>query len=538
MAITRNLNENRQLKDSAHPRPQQDGVEGVRLDNLTAPHPGPQQDGVEGARLDNLTAPHPRPQQDGVEGARLDSLTTPHPRPQQDEVSQPGKKLKSDGELHLAEVLQLSAAAKELLNARPDVVTHLAESYRALYLDDQVLTQPVRHALAAIAARRQGNEVLAQHHGVLADPTLLGEELPQDLKLEAIIEHVDLITVSPGLVEPEDQYALQLAGVTPEEIVLISQIVAYTSTLVRVIDGYTLLADGTPEVSTLLTDESATSAAQQDSVPQDSTPRDPAALDPAGSATLIPKEPAPLTPFNRQTVAAGRTPAPKVRTTQGSLIPTDFTMDVLDWEPWVTPPPINELTDAQRDSFASKAAANSEYFRLLSLVPNVLKARSALDNAIFLGENGLPRGERELAAAVTSKVNGCIFCASVHARKAAFQTKRPEDVNRLLAVSLTRDKNWLPSDVEKLAEGQDERWNALILFTARLSQLIPRAATADVERLVTAGLTPEQIGDAILAVAFFSWANRLMLSLGEPAIPGTGLHSERRTAETAGRHTT
>lgn len=289
MAITRNLNENRQLKDSAHPRPQQDGVEGVRLDNLTAPHPGPQQDGVEGARLDNLTAPHPRPQQDGVEGARLDNLATPHPRPQQDEVSQPGKKLKSDGELHLAEVLQLSAAAKELLNARPDVVTHLAESYRALYLDDQVLTQPVRHALAAIAARRQGNEVLAQHHGVLADPTLLGEELPQDLKLEAIIEHVDLITVSPGLVEPEDQYALQLAGVTPEEIVLISQIVAYTSTLVRVIDGYALLAGGTPEVSTLLTDESATSAAQQDSVPQDSTPRDPAALDQAGVGNTGPR---------------------------------------------------------------------------------------------------------------------------------------------------------------------------------------------------------------------------------------------------------
>ena len=81
-------------------------------------------------------------------------------------------------------------------------------------------------------------------------------------------------------------------------------------------------------------------------------------------------------------------------------------------------------------------------------------------------------------------------------------------MEHLLAVSLTRDENWLPIGVEKLAEGQDERWNALILLTARLSQLVPRATAADVERLAAVGLTREQIGDAVLAVAFFSWANR------------------------------
>lgn len=458
-----------------------------------------------------------------------------------DEVSRSPEVLQSDEKISLGEVLQLSAPAEEVLSARPDALHYLTESYRALYIEEQVLTQPVRHALATIAARRQGSVVLAQHHGALADPALIGEELPQDLKLEAIIEHVDLITVSPGLVEPEDQYTLQLAGVTPEEIVLLSQIVAYTSTLVRVIDGYALLAGETtgsdtstpdvgraPEVSTLLASES-----DRVGTPPDSIPRDPADSV-AASASAAPLASSsvsadhldildPTTPLARPTVAAGRTPAPKVRTARGSLIPTEFTTEVLDWEPWVAPPAIEELTEAQLDSFASKAAANSEYFRLLALLPNVLKARSALDNAIFLGENGLPRGERELAAAVTSKVNGCIFCASVHARKAAFQTKRPEDVDRLLAVSLTRDENWLPVEAERLAEGQDERWNALILFEARLSQLIPRTTAADVERLTAVGLTPEQIGDTILSVAFFSWANRLMLSLGEPAIPGTGL---------------
>jgi alkylhydroperoxidase family enzyme len=41
-------------------------------------------------------------------------------------------------------------------------------------------------------------------------------------------------------------------------------------------------------------------------------------------------------------------------------------------------------------------------------------------------------------------------------------------------------------------------------------------ASEHVERLRRAGLA---IADVIHAAAFFNWANRLMLSLGEPAVP-------------------
>jgi alkylhydroperoxidase family enzyme len=40
-----------------------------------------------------------------------------------------------------------------------------------------------------------------------------------------------------------------------------------------------------------------------------------------------------------------------------------------------------------------------------------------------------------------------------------------------------------------------------------------------VERLRRAGLDDLAIADVIHAAAFFNWANRLMLSLGEPALP-------------------
>jgi uncharacterized peroxidase-related enzyme len=44
-------------------------------------------------------------------------------------------------------------------------------------------------------------------------------------------------------------------------------------------------------------------------------------------------------------------------------------------------------------------------------------------------------------------------------------------------------------------------------------------ASEHVERLRRAGLDDLAIADVIHAAAFFNWANRLMLSLGEPALP-------------------
>jgi uncharacterized peroxidase-related enzyme len=48
-------------------------------------------------------------------------------------------------------------------------------------------------------------------------------------------------------------------------------------------------------------------------------------------------------------------------------------------------------------------------------------------------------------------------------------------------------------------------------------------ASEHVERLRRAGLDDLAIADVIHAAAFFNWANRLMLSLGEPALPGGGI---------------
>jgi AhpD family alkylhydroperoxidase len=114
-------------------------------------------------------------------------------------------------------------------------------------------------------------------------------------------------------------------------------------------------------------------------------------------------------------------------------LPVVFTRALLDWLPWLEPLAEESLTERQMAGLVDAARARSPYFRLLARDPDALRARTLADKDIFYNpEAGLPRGERELAAAATSRFNGCIYCASVHARHSATYSKRADDVQRLL----------------------------------------------------------------------------------------------------------
>src|SRR4030095_9771861 len=118
-------------------------------------------------------------------------------------------------------------------------------------------------------------------------------------------------------------------------------------------------------------------------------------------------------------------------------------------------------------------------------------------------DGGLPRAERELAAAATSRFNGCIYCASVHARHAAVYSQREADVQRLLDDGVTAERG--------------ERWNAIVAASVALTATPIAFGPEHVDRLRRAGLDDLAISDVIHAASFFNWANRLMLSLSEPA---------------------
>ncbi|MET0297354.1 MAG: peroxidase-related enzyme [Microbacterium sp.] len=184
---------------------------------------------------------------------------------------------------------------------------------------------------------------------------------------------------------------------------------------------------------------------------------------------------------------------------------TRFTTAERAWHAWIEPVGPETGTPAQIAAYETSVWPDSPYFRLLAWHPDGLATRTALDRAIFLGRPGIPRGERELAATVASRLNGCELCTSVHSRFTVTFTKQEDAVQRLLE--------------EGVEAEVDPRWRAIVDAAAALTASPPRFGAHHVRALVAQGFTRADIQDIVESTAFFAWANRLMLAFGEPSAP-------------------
>jgi alkylhydroperoxidase domain protein len=324
---------------------------------------------------------------------------------------------------------------------RPEATAHTQGSYDALFVNDSAtsVTPAERFAIAKHVAELHAAPRLIDHYAEQLRAAG-GDRSDPSERLRAMLAHADLLVIRPAAATPANLEALQHAGLTAPEIVTVSQVIAFTSFQVRVLAGLALLRGDEP-------------------------------VAPAGQVGP------------RDAVNAG------------------FTQEQLGWKPWIVPFEAEQATEAQRAVLPGRRL-ESPYFRLLALDPAVLGERTATDMGIFYTHEGLPRAERELSATVTSRVNGCIYCASVHSRQAAQISKRVDDVQRLLD--------------EGIGAQLDERWRAIVDFAAALTVTPPAGTSAHVRRLRELGLDDLDILDVAQSAAFFSWANRLMLTLGEP----------------------
>lgn len=181
-----------------------------------------------------------------------------------------------------------------------------------------------------------------------------------------------------------------------------------------------------------------------------------------------------------------------------------FTMDVLLWHPSIDAVKLDEATPAQIKGLTTAGAItkDSPYFRTLAHDPEALEARSILYNGIMYGRTGLSRAEREFATFAVSITNGCVYCTSIHSRRYS---------------ELTRDaalmEGYLPTQDEALLS---PRLKAILHFARKLTNRPSELTPTDREELITVGFTDAEILDLVQSSALFAWANRLMLTLGEP----------------------
>ncbi|MEV7872429.1 peroxidase-related enzyme [Streptomyces sp. NPDC088124] len=371
---------------------------------------------------------------------------------------------------------------------RAGIGEHTAAARRVLLLPSEPGTLPtgLRITAAARAAELAGQPGLAAAYRDLAPAPAAGED--QDpAATAAVLAFTDRVTLAPDLAGADLLAGLAARGLDAPAVVALAQICAFVSYEARVAAGLALLAGG------------------------------PAA---PGTAEAAPAGPAAST--------------------------ASFTLDQLTWQPRIAAVEADALTPEQRaviDAHTTLSTA-SPYYRTLLHDPAALDHRTHVYNAVMYGRGGLPRAERELATLVVSRVNGCVYCASVHGRKyaqlardearalrvlrdgaAAFTASGPDAVTGERRTGDGPVTDAPDGPVTDAPEGAiaDARAAAVARFAEALTRTPPRADARHLAALRAAGLDDAELTDLVHATALFGWANRLMLVLGDARHPGTPL---------------
>ena len=183
---------------------------------------------------------------------------------------------------------------------------------------------------------------------------------------------------------------------------------------------------------------------------------------------------------------------------------TSFTIDPVDWVAWLETVDLAAATPEQIAVLeeSTPTAKTSPYYLLLVHDVDALRERSRLFNAVMYGPRGLARADRELASVAVSRVNGCVYCAAVHAQRYAQLTKQPEVIQRVLDEGVTT--------------ALEPRARAIVDYSVKLTEMPNQTTAADLAPLRAVGLTDLEILDLTHVIAMFAWANRLLQTLGEP----------------------
>lgn len=181
-----------------------------------------------------------------------------------------------------------------------------------------------------------------------------------------------------------------------------------------------------------------------------------------------------------------------------------FTNETLGWKAWLPTVDLSSATDEQVAVLQEShpQALTSDYYLTLAHHPEVLRQRSQAFNAIMYAPGGLSRAERELASTVVSRVNRCVYCASVHAQRFEQLAKRNDVISEVFADPATA--------------GTTDREKAIVQFAIDLTLEPSSLSARHIHTLRDQGLDDAQVLDLIHAISIFAWANRLMLNLGEP----------------------
>ncbi len=271
------------------------------------------------------------------------------------------------------------SALDTLRRQRMEIRTHAQGAYRELVVPAKPggVSLAERAALAMRVAASEQDESLAGHYRTrlsdVAGPeaVLATQATPagQD-RFALLMRYGDLVAADPARVDQAGIDALTDAGLSPQDIVAVTQLVSFVPYQVRVLAG----------------------------------------------------------------LRAMQGPGDLVSPPSVLAKPGPYTLAEVGWAPRIPPVVAESATPEQLAALEAcpPAVRRSTYFLTLAQDPASLGERGALFNSVMYAPRGLPRAERELATATVSMVNGCVYCTSVHARRFAELTHEPATMQRVL----------------------------------------------------------------------------------------------------------
>ena len=139
--------------------------------------------------------------------------------------------------------------------------------------------------------------------------------------------------------------------------------------------------------------------------------------------------------------------------------------------------------------------------KLHSLNPESLEAHAQLYVQAMHRDSDVSRIEREIAAVVVSRANGCEYCVRHHA--AGLRRLLPEKRVKIVAQLLDGDDS-----------GLEIREQGIAAFAEKLSETPDKMDRHDIDMLRGCGMEDEEILDITQAIAYFAYVNRVALALG------------------------
>jgi uncharacterized peroxidase-related enzyme len=355
-------------------------------------------------------------------------------------------------------------------HAREKVAAATQASYEGYFASSlSQLNLPQRLEIAALCSELTPCPLLAQHYTkqlaqAKNQPHVSGVN---DVAMAAAKEFARVLTIKPIDGDKVLLHTLPKTGLDTPTIVALAQLIAFVSFQTRVLQGLIVMRQASENQIALHTN---TVKESLNNAPSNATSN--AAL---GSPIRI----------------------------------KGFTNEELNWKSWLDILKLESATEEQlivlKESHPK--ATLSDYYLTLVHQPEILKQRSIAFNAIMYAPGGLSRADRELGATVVSRINGCVYCASVHAQRFEQLGKRNDAITQVF------------EDPYRITTNLRDK--AISDFSIQLTLEPNKVNASSVHALTAVSMNMGEVLDLMYSIAIFAWANRLMLNLGEPVFQTT-----------------